>query len=977
MKYYTYIIYLGLFLSCTKLLAQSPYLQQITDREGLPSMVVYDIMEDRQGYIWLGTEAGICRYDGVHFQTFKVPSARGKSFTTLQEDRQGRVYFVNFSKQLFYLHQGKAKTVLLPRQLQETGIDSYCIDGHNYLWVSGNQGAVFRKDPQTQQWKQIKTHGSVSVYGVQLFLDKQGEVWLLYLKVLVQLNEQLKVTRKIQIPFLLMNLIFTEKEIIAHNERTFYSYSLAKESRWKKLLQQVKEPSTALILLAEDHQQNIWTCTYNGAKPYVYSQKSSIDQFIFLENKFVSDMIQDREENYWFTTLGHGLFKMPNKDIVHFNARNSNLEFEQINCLAQDPKGNIFIGTNGDQLYYFDTKEQKITEKHHLMSGGDVECLLVDSVHRKLYVENHQVLVFDLQNMKQTDKYWMGSTPKSLGIYQNKYLIAASGDQAFIGHLERNTERPQPWDILPDIPYDSIRKIKRLRRKRSRVALAESAKSRFWIGYADGLYFYENDTEQELKTPDQQPIIALGMSEDAEGIIWVGTAQQGVFAIKNERVIQHLHPNNGLISEFCRRVIKEGNLLYLGTDKGLQVYDLQTKQSRVFNQADGLPSNEIRDLIVQKHKIYLATAAGLSVLNKDFNTTNYTPPLIYITGLSVQNQPQQLQKRYELAYHKNNLSIRFTGIAFRSNGKFRYKYRMKGLDKQWTYNNGTNNLARYSALPSGKYQFEVKAINEDGIESKKTASIEVIIAYPVWEKWWFITLMVLLALASMGAIIFFRLRAYRRKSRLEKALNKAALESLKLQMNPHFIFNAMGAIQNYMITNDTRHSSIYLAKFSKLMRAVLENSRQEYINLDEEIEMLEDYLSLQNLRFEEGFEYRITVDEQLDTEFVAIPPMFAQPFIENAIEHGITHLKGNGLIQVNFSLQEKVVILKITDNGIGIENSLETKQTQKKAHRSLATTITQERIDLYRQSLKKNITFEVKSLAQGTQVIFHLPYQQL
>ncbi|OJJ22068.1 hypothetical protein BKI52_08495 [marine bacterium AO1-C] len=940
-------------------------------------MVVYNIMEDHQGYIWLGTEAGICRYDGVHFQTFKVPSARGKSFTNLQEDSQGRVYFVNFSKQLFSIYQGKAKAVLLPRQLQKTGIDSYFIDHHNHLWVSGNQGAIFVKYAQSQQWRQVRTQGPVSIYGVQLFLDKQGKIWLLYLGVLVQLDEQLKVIRKVQIPFLLMNLIFTQKEIIAQGQAgTLYSYSLTKESGWKKLPGEIKGAGASLILLAEDHQQNIWVCTYNGAKPYLHSQETSTDQFVFLKNKFVSGMIQDREENYWFTTLGHGLFKVSNKDIVHFNARNSNLESEQINCLAQDPKGNIFIGTNGNQLYYFDTKEQKITEKHHLKDGGDVECLLVDSVRRKLYVENYQVLVFDLQNMKQTDKYWMGSTPKSFSIYQNKYLITASGDQALIGHLERNTESLLPLDIFPHISYDSLRNLKRLRSGRSRVALAESAKPRFWVGYADGLYFYEGNREQELKTPDQQPIIALGMSEDAEGIVWVGTAQQGVFAIENKRVIQHLHPNNGLISEFCRRVIKEGDLLYLGTDKGLQVYNLQTKQSRVFNQSDGLPSNEIRDLIVQRNKIYLATAAGLSVLDKNFNTTNYTPPLIYITGLTIHNEPQKLQKQYVLAYDDNNLTIHFTGIALRSGGKFRYKYRMEGLEKAWNYNGSTNNLARYSALPSGKYRFQVKTINEDGIESKETAGIEIVIAYPVWEKWWFITLMILLALALMGAIIFFRLRAYRRKTRLEKALSTAALESLKLQMNPHFIFNAMGAIQNYMITNDTRHSSIYLAKFSKLMRAVLENSRQEYISLNNEIEMLENYLSLQNLRFEEGFDYRITIDEQLDTEFIAIPPMFAQPFIENAIEHGIARLKKNGWIQINFSLHEKVVILKITDNGVGIENSIETKQTQKKVHHSLATTITQERIDLYRQSLKKNITFEVKSLKQGTQVIFHLPYQQ-
>ncbi len=978
MKNYIYIIYFCLLFNCHQAFAQSPYLQQITDREGLPSMIVYDIMQDAQGYIWLGTEAGICRYDGIHFETFKVSQAKGKSFTTLQQDAEGRIYFTNFSKQLFYIYQGKAHLVSLPPPLHKKGIDSYTIDHRNRLWVSGHRGLIFVKTEPSQPWKSLGRYAPSNVIGAKFFLDPEGKVWIMHHKILVQTDEQFKAKLKTKVGTKnqIVKLVFVGQEIVASDDRgVLYRIHLDQNHSWKPVFQDTELVKNKLVMLVADHQENIWACTYQGVNLYPRRSRSVENKFTFLKNKFVSNMMQDREQNYWFTTIGNGLFKMANKDIVHFNVQNSALDFDQINCMVQDSKGNLFLGTNGDQLYYFDTKKQRITHKYPL-PFGDVECMLLDNVRQKLYLENYKVLVFDLQNMTRSDVFWMGSTPKSFGTYQNKYLITASGNQSYISHLERS-KRFKPIDLLSKVPQDSTRNLKRLRPTRSRVVWVDTHKPRFWIGYDDGLFYYENNQEREFKTTNQQTIIALDINQDADGIIWVGTAQQGVFAIKDQQIVQHLNTGNELMSDYCRKVFKEGQVLYLGTDKGLQVHDLQTKQSRFFNQADGLPGNEIRDFIIQKEKIYLATTAGLSVLNKNFNTTNRTPPLIYITELSVHDQSQPLQKQHQFAYDHNNLTFYFTGIAFRSNGKFRYKYRMEGLDKKWNYNQSTNNLARYSALPPGKYRFQVKAINEDDIESEQMATIDIVITPPFWERWWFMALMVLSIVTIMVTIILLRSRAYRRKSNLEKALSKATLESLKLQMNPHFIFNAMGAIQHYMMANDSINSSDYLARFSRLMRAVLENSRHEYISLEEEIEMLENYLVLQNLRYEGDFEYQIIVKDALDPEMIAIPPMFAQPFIENAIEHGIAHLKDAGQIQIIFSKSNNTVCLEIIDNGIGITQALQAKQSKSIKHRSLATVITQERIGLYKQSLKKNITFEVQSLDRGTRIVFYLPYQLL
>ncbi|WP_438423756.1 tetratricopeptide repeat-containing sensor histidine kinase [Aquimarina macrocephali] len=197
---------------------------------------------------------------------------------------------------------------------------------------------------------------------------------------------------------------------------------------------------------------------------------------------------------------------------------------------------------------------------------------------------------------------------------------------------------------------------------------------------------------------------------------------------------------------------------------------------------------------------------------------------------------------------------------------------------------------------------------------------------------------------------------------------------LRVQMNPHFIFNAMTSIQDYMNQGDAKKASLYLVKFSKLIRQVLDNSRSEFISLDQEVNMLDNYLSIQNLKRDHPFTFKIEVEDGLISEEIAIPPMFAQPFVENAIEHGVTSLKEGATIHIHFSMEGDHLVLKILDNGSGIEEAMKIKR---KDHVSHAIKITEERIDLYRKMRKKKIAFNIQDLSQGTQVTFNLPFQYL
>jgi tetratricopeptide (TPR) repeat protein len=224
---------------------------------------------------------------------------------------------------------------------------------------------------------------------------------------------------------------------------------------------------------------------------------------------------------------------------------------------------------------------------------------------------------------------------------------------------------------------------------------------------------------------------------------------------------------------------------------------------------------------------------------------------------------------------------------------------------------------------------------------------------------------IILLLLVLGGVVLMNQRKYKH----QQAVSDMEQRFLRLQMNPHFIFNALAAIQTYILQNNTKESVSYLAKFGKLMRQILEHSREEFITVQEESDMLRNYLEIQQLRFQGKFDFKIEIDESIDAENMQIPPLFAQPFVENAIEHGLKEKVSGGLVTVRFLLDGKNVRLEIEDNGAGFANA----KLDHKTHKSLATVIIKDRLALFEQRLGYKLTFEIKGLSQGTLASISLP----
>jgi anti-sigma regulatory factor (Ser/Thr protein kinase) len=355
-------------------------------------------------------------------------------------------------------------------------------------------------------------------------------------------------------------------------------------------------------------------------------------------------------------------------------------------------------------------------------------------------------------------------------------------------------------------------------------------------------------------------------------------------------------------------------------------------------------------------------------------------PNTMITNILVNEESLPNRNKIYLDNDANNIRIEYLSIHFKSRGNVKYRYKLEGLDREWIYT--TDLIASYPFLPSGDYVFIVEAANESGIWSKKTARISIHVNSAYWAKWWFYTIISFFILGGLFALYRIRFRTRAQKEKIQREMNQYRQMALTRQMNPHFIFNSLNAIQLYILQNDTRLSNKFLTKFSKLIRLILENSQTTLISLEKELLTLNLYLELESLRFKEKMEYAIDIQDEIDTLGVKIPPMIIQPFVENAIWHGLMNKNDQttGQLGIIFSLEDENIICRIEDNGVGRAKAKEINTEKNNTHKSMGTTITQDRIELINSIYKTNISveyidlFDDKQESKGTVVKITFTY---
>lgn len=314
---------------------------------------------------------------------------------------------------------------------------------------------------------------------------------------------------------------------------------------------------------------------------------------------------------------------------------------------------------------------------------------------------------------------------------------------------------------------------------------------------------------------------------------------------------------------------------------------------------------------------------------------------------------------------------------------------MKGIDTNWVVSN--NRVARFHGLPSGDYHFEVLTINEDNVTSQNSANIHFEIITPWWRTLWFKILAFLSVVSAVSGIVYFRQRESRARERLENQLNEKIrfleMEALQKQMNPHFVYNALNAIQDFFLTNNSKSALLFLSKFAKMIRFIFEVSREKTITLEQELEFLNLYLEMEKLRFEDKVKIDLKIAPEIlqRTEDIELPPLLLQPVVENVFKHGLMHKLEGGELKIRFeTVDDNFIKCTITDNGIGRAKSIELKKKnpwkrgKKRTTSGLKTT--EDRLKLFHQLNRRTPTnyLIIKDLVDsngtplGTEVILTL-----
>jgi two-component sensor histidine kinase len=330
----------------------------------------------------------------------------------------------------------------------------------------------------------------------------------------------------------------------------------------------------------------------------------------------------------------------------------------------------------------------------------------------------------------------------------------------------------------------------------------------------------------------------------------------------------------------------------------------------------------------------------------------FIPPAV-LRKITIFDQPLKLDsslanlKSLHLSYKQNFVSFEFAALSYDHPEKNQYACQLIGFDKKMVQL-GTNHSISYTNVPPASYTLKVKVANNDGVWNEEGYELKLIIVPPFWATWWFRSILVA---AFIGAVfLFFKLRENRikkeqlRQTAINKEIAEIRMSALRAQMNPHFIFNSLNSIQHLISIREKEEAVSYLSKFSKLIRQILENSRENTVSISSELELLELYIQLEQLRFNHKFDYYVSVDKKIDIENVEMPPLLIQPYVENAIVHGLVNKDGRGELWLSMERNNGLLVCKIEDNGIGRAKAIEIEQKKALRHKSLGIKLTNERI---------------------------------
>lgn len=960
--------------------------------QGLSNYRVYDIYEAKDGFVWLGTDNGLNRFDGTNFKVYQnnptdtTTISKGK-ILKIDQDKDGIIWFVTDGGGLNSFNPLTEKNTRFfdkdeHRQLHWSYMKDLIIQD-DLIWIASWGGLIQfnRLNYQTRVFTWNSTLGKMRNEDVKsMSLDKRGLLWLgttygisvLNTKTMnfvdVDVVEEYNANHHLDVRTLFLdssNRLWVGK----------IGFLLCLDPITSKITYynlDKKEPTSNIInSIVEDEDNRLWVGTENGV--FIADQKTQDGVKSFYKTQLPSVMVHgihiDRNKRAWIGTGNEGFlinnFRPKKIGLVTVDKEGST--GKEIRSIIKLSDEEILFSTYRQAIVKYNTRTQEANSilKDTYLSNCKITALLLDGNKLWFGTVYNGLFVYDLKTKKFT-QIAQNEAVVSMALTKDRVVVGTgNGVRLYDKRTYETEELPSNNEILAKYKYDYIEfvhvdqltgEIWLSSTNHGLSVLDTNFNLKVTLNYKDEeliepfsfISYYKKDRETYLGTNSGiikkyngktlslffdagKNIEITGILQDNEGRFWIGSTN-GIYLLHENSTTSYTYfgKNEGFNSYqfFHQSTYKDADgILYFGGSNGLNFFDPKDV---------AYPKERLKTII-----------SDVLVFNKN---------AVFDSIVSYKNN---LVFRHD----QNFITLHYNNLGFEKKGSVFYKYRLKGLSDQWVTVHDQNAVT-YTNLSPGNYEFEVVSANDYGDWNTTPATIGIIVTPPFWQTWWFYSLIFFLVSGGLYWIIKDRVS----KLVTEKELAIFKLQALRSQMNPHFIFNALNSIQHFIIKNESRFALDYLTKFSNLVRKILDNSMNNKITLSDEIAFLKEYVEIESLRFSKPIEFKINTAKNLELDLIEIPSMLIQPYVENAIIHGLMNKTDNEncKLEIDFKVRGKYLKCEIVDNGVGREAAMDVKKKLDSKRKSHGLSITKKRLETLNR-YKKNLAVQILDLknAQG------------
>lgn len=948
-----YILLLFIFLHLSFSWAKNPFYYQINTADGLDNNTIYDFDQDRFGFYWIASESGIYKYDGVLLRKINLHFNTGAH--NIQIDKYNRVWFQDFDGHLYYYND---KKVIQIKNYKLKGYFKYQLANEKlYLPLQDYFAEIDLKTLTSKKLHHLETRDLRETFLVN------NELGFILSDQIIIGNKAYTIPKDFKeiIESPLITVIYDKVYIFdKYNKEFYYIFSNGKFIKQKEYFD-------------IDFKQNldhfgpeIWISSTSGLTSYNIITKKKQTYF---NHKNISSIYKDLNNNYWIPTLTEGILFVENL--------NSEITFTDLqpNRLAH-LNGDLIISNLKDEIY-----------RYH--KGGLTPVYQSPANHSYIFLKTNpktNAIIGTsskfrwIQNGKMSEAYF--SIKDVIPIGPNNYAFAAS---RFIGlvtnskaiHEQNKIKYPNQIYQVKDGLYFTIFSL-----EVNGISVAYNPTNDV-IYYAskNGLYQLRNNKLSKIIFKNGQNIYIKKIYFHHNYLIGLTDSGQ-LLRLNSDHSTENFNLPQIIRQNGITNIKKSENNLYIYTLKAVHLYDLENhKFMKLLNINSNFNANDVEQI---GDTIYFATSLGILKKRKEELLSNHIPTL-KLNNILVNGEIIDLHTNRYFRSHQNNFEIRFYIFSSVPNDYYKIAYKIN--NEEWNYIDSKVREINLQSLAAGDYTVRIKV--EGNFENKIEQKIQFTIKKAIWANIYFQIGFILFIIGLAYILSRKKVTNIQQKNdkiiqhfELQNELNIQKLISIKSQMNPHFFYNALNTIQSYILTNDKKLALFYLSKFSKLTRQILNLSEKDFISLKEELETNEIYLEIEKARFNGDFEYYI-YNNDVDLSYWKFPSLLLQPIIENAIKHGLLHLKKKKKLKLSIKQTDDKIFIYIDDNGIGRAASQKLNK-HRKNHTSFATKALENRVNILNQTYNLNLRIDYIDLydeqnnAVGTKVIISLtkhPYE--